>query len=104
MGDTQGYSESQREALKGLIAAFAARAVGQEFKFGDLGWTWGTPPNHVAALTADDIMITTQDLVDAALILAWSATNHFANAIDVNPSEVIASFGLGLAAMEAGDS
>jgi hypothetical protein len=103
MGEVPRYTPSQRETLKGLIAAFAAKAADHEFTFGDLGWVWGTPMNQVAAVTPDGTPITTQDLVDAALIIAWSASSYYASAVDVDVSEVIAGFGLGLASTESSD-
>lgn len=102
-GTSDSYSTTQREALKGLIAAFAAKAGDQEFVFGDLGWTWAAPTNQVVAVTADGITIKMQDLVDAALILAWSSATYYARAIEVDVAEVIAAFGIGVAAMETGD-
>lgn len=100
MDDELEYTPTQRAALQGLIASFASRAAARSFDWKDIGWTWLQPTNQDVAVNEDGETITVQDLVDAALILAWSASAYYAAAIDEPIEEVIAAFGVGLAAMD----
>jgi hypothetical protein len=94
------FTQSQWAAARILIARTRAEAAGQEFDLEQLGVWWTELDDTLCATTDTGIDISVGDVLQASVILLWSAILAASDYAQITPVEVIQRLGLGLAQNE----